>query len=252
MATLGAIGVLSLLAPLLYFAIILAATWLVAKLVSIVIGRVMRNNTPLVAAQTKRTGWLIVWAIGAILAIEQLPINSVILLIVVALLGAAVVVALRVPLENIGARYFSDVYVPFKIGDSVKVQNYAGKVVEINSMSTLLLTETDELVSIPNSLLVREVVVNATPQAWKEVTIPIAIGSGIDLASFENALLKSINKLKLHLDKRFPPLLSTKARGTQSTDLVLTVMIERPEQRDQITTEINKRVAEIMETSKTK
>ncbi len=228
--------------------IIILLTWLIARLTSILIGRLTSSSKPLAAAQAKRVGWILVWAIGAILAIEQLGVQSDILLLVVGLFGVGVIVALRVPLENLGAKYFSDIYVPFKVGDSIMVSNYSGKVVEINSLCTILLSEkNDQLLSIPNSILVRDVVTNSTPLAWKEVTIPIAIGNSTDLATFESEVLKSVNKLKLRLDKRFPPVLTTKSRSPQSTDLVLTVMIRSPEERDAIANEINKLVAEIIQ-----
>ncbi len=235
--------------PLAYFAIILIATYVVASLSGIIISRLMKQSYPLLAAQAKRVGWVIVWLIGIILAIEQLTPNSNILLLVVGLSGAGAIVALRVPLENIGAKYFQDVYIPFKIGDSISVQGHYGKVVEVNSVATILLTDDDQLISVPNSVFVKEVVVNSTPQAWKEVTIPIAISNGVDLAEFESSVLKSMSKLKIHLDRRFPPVLTMKSRGPQSTELTLTVMIQRPEERDAIVTEINKRVSEIMQTS---
>ncbi len=241
---------LNFLIPVLIFAVIILLTWLVARVASSLVGRAMSEKTPLLAAQARRVCWFVVWAIGGILAIEQLGIQSNILLIVVALLGAGLVVAFRVPLENLGAKYFSDVYVPFKVGDSIEVNGRSGKVVEINLMSTILLTADNQLVSIPNSNLIHELVTNLTPQAWKEVAIPIQIGSEIDLAEFESALLKSVNKLKLHLDSRFPPLLTTKTRTAQSTEVTLTVMIRRPEQRDSITTELNNRVAETIQTQK--
>ena len=101
-------------------------TWLVARVTSSLVGRAMSERTPLLAAQARRVCWFVVWAIGGILAIEQLGIQSNILLIVVALLGAGLVVAFRVPLENLGAKYFSDVYVPFKVGDSIEVNGRSG------------------------------------------------------------------------------------------------------------------------------
>jgi small conductance mechanosensitive channel len=239
----------AVLYSLLLFGIILVATYIVAKVSGIIISRVMRQSYPLLAAQARRVGWVVIWLIGIILAIEQLGINSTILLLVVAIAGVGTVVAIRVPLENIGAKYFQDVYIPFKIGDSISVQGHFGRVVEVNSVSTILLTDDDQLISIPNSVFVKEIVVNSTPQAWKEVTIPIAIGSDVDLADFEASIMKSLGKMKLHLDKRFPPVVTTKTRGPQKTELILTVMIQRPEERDTIVTEINKRVSEIMQTA---
>jgi small conductance mechanosensitive channel len=237
-----------ILDPVLSAGIIILLTWLIARLAGVIIGRLMSGSIPLAAAQAKKVVWILIWAIGAILAIEQLGVRSDILLLVVGLFGAGVIVALRVPFENLGAKYFSDIYVPFKVGDSILVDEYSGKVVEINSMCTILLSDKDnQLVSIPNSILVRDVVTNSTPQAWKELAIPISIGNSIDLATFESEVLKSVNKLKLRLDKRFPPLMTTKSGNSQSTELVLTVMIRSPEDRDAVANEINKRVAEIIQ-----
>jgi small conductance mechanosensitive channel len=237
------------LIPLLYFALVLVATYIVAKVAGIIISRFMRQSYPLLAAQARRVGWIVIWLVGIVLAIEQLGINSTVLLLVVAIAGVATIVAIRVPLENIGAKYFQDVYIPFKIGDSISVQGHFGRVVEVNSVSTILLTDDDQLISIPNSVFVKEVVVNSTPQAWKEVTIPIAVRNGVDLAELESSIMKSMGKLRLHLDKRFPPVVTTKSRGPQQTELVLTVMIQRPEERDAVVTEINKRISEIMDSS---
>jgi small conductance mechanosensitive channel len=244
------VDIVPLVVPLLYFAVIIVLTWLVARLASITFGRIMRRSMPIVAAQVRRIVWVLTWLVGSLLAVEQLGIRSDILLLMVGLFGAGTIVALRAPLENIGARYFLDVYAPFKVGDSIRVQEHSGTVIEVNSMSIILLTEDERLVSIPNSAFVKEVVVNTTPQAWREVIIPITIGSDIDLAEFESDVLKSVSKLKLHLDKRFPPVLTTKTRSPQSTELTLTVMLHRPEQRDAIVAEVNNRVTEIIESIK--
>lgn len=230
-----------------YFVVVLLLATFVAWLLSQLVGRLMKQSTPIVAAQMRRIVFLVVLAVGVIFAMESAGIPSDILLLVVGVAGAGAIVLTRQALENLGARYFSDVYVPFKVGDSISVKDYSGKVIEVNAMATILLGEDDRLVSIPNAVLLREVVVNSTPQAWKEVTIPLSVGSDVDLPAFESALLKSASKLRLHLDRRFPPVLTTKARGAQSTELALTLMIRRPEEREAIVSEMNKRIAETME-----
>jgi small-conductance mechanosensitive channel len=131
------------------------------------------------------------------------------------------------------------------------VAGIAGKVIEINAMTTVLLAENDELISVPNSVLIREVVVNTSPLAWKEVTVPIALNSNVDLPAFESDLLRSLAKLRSRLDPRFPPVLGTKSRSPQTTDLTVTLMLRRPEEREAITGEVNKRVIEVLERVRT-
>jgi small conductance mechanosensitive channel len=233
--------------PYVYAAIILALTWLIAWISSLTIGGLMRQAAPQVATGARRLGALIVWMVGVLLAVQEAGLSIDILLIVVGLFGFATIIALRQPLENYGAKYFSDVYSPFKVGDTIQVGSYAGKVIEINAMSTVLLSEDDRLIALPNSFFMKEPLINASPQAWKELIIPITVAANVDIAPLESEILKSLSKLRLRFDKRFPPVLATKARTAQSTDLVLTVMIRRPEERDSILVEVNKRIHDAMQ-----
>ncbi len=236
--------------PYLPAAIIVAVTVLVAWLASLVVGRLLRPSSPQMAGAGRRLAAVVVALIGGTLALQALGSNPAIVLVVIALLGATILLALREPLGNYGAKYFSDIYTPFKVGDTIQVQGFAGKVIEINPMTTVLLSENDQLISVPNAAMVRDVVVNTSPQAWKEVTVPVSIRGAVDLPSFESSMLKSLAKLRTRLDPRFPPVLTTKARSAQATNLVLTLMIRRPEDRDAITAEVNKRLAEVLESAR--
>ncbi len=233
--------------PFVYAAIILAVTWALARAVNRLIRSVMSESMPHVAVSSSRFTSVLIWVVGIVLAVQEIGVSTDILLLVVGLAGVAAVIACREALENAGAKYFSDVYIPFKIGDSVRVGEHEGKVIEINPMTTLLLTEKDQLVSIPNRMFMGQVVVNTTPQAWKEVAIPISVTSGINLAEFESEVRKSLSKLRSRLDPRFPPLLSGRARNPLTSDLTLTLFIRQPGDRDIVTTEANRRVSLVLE-----
>jgi small conductance mechanosensitive channel len=237
----------SLLWPYLLAALTILITWLVAMLVSSVIGRLMRPSPPQVSTTARRLGIVITWVLGVTFAIQDLGISPDVLLLFIALVGGAALVALREPLGNWGAKYFTDIYTAFKVGDTIRVAGVAGKVIEINAMTTVLLADNNELISVPNSTLIREIVVNTSPQAWKEVNVPITVGANVDLPAFESDLLTSLQKLRLRLDPRFPPVLATKSRSTQSTDLTVTLMLRRPEEREALTAEVNKRVVEVLQ-----
>jgi small conductance mechanosensitive channel len=233
--------------PYLPVLVTVVLTVVVAWIAALVVGRLMRNSSPQLARVARQLIAFAIAIIGATLALQFLGVNPAIIFVIIALLGATVLIALRGVLANYGAKYFSDLFVPFKVGDTIQVRGISGKVIEINPMTTVLLSDTDQLVSVPNESMIREVVVNTSPQAWKEVLVPVTIGGNVDLAAFESELLKSLSKLKTRLDPRFPPVLTTKSRTTQSTDLVLTVMLRRPEDRDAITAEANKRLSELLE-----
>ncbi|HEV2166271.1 MAG TPA: mechanosensitive ion channel domain-containing protein [Thermoplasmata archaeon] len=233
--------------PYVPIVIIVLLTVVVAWLASLLMGRLMRRSTQPVAAAARRLAEVAVGLIGATLALQAIGLNTAILLLAIGLLGVTVLVALREPLGNYGAKFFSDIYTPFRVGDTIQVQGVSGKVIEINAMTTVLLSDNAQLISVPNLAMIRDIVVNTSPRAWKEVTLPVSISGSIDLPAFESELLKSLSKLKVRLDPRFPPVLATQARSPQSTDLTLTLMLRRPEDRGSITLEVNKRLSEVLE-----
>ncbi len=236
-----------LFVPYISALVIVLVTVVLAWLVNLIIPRLVRQSSPQMGGAARRLGVTVVALIGGTLALQALGVSPGILLLVIALLGVSILVALWAPLSNYGSKYFSDIYTPFRVGDTIKVQGYSGKVLEINAMSTILLTDDEQLVSVPNMTMIRDVVVNTSPQAWKEVVIPVSLSGTIDLASFESELRKSLAKLRTRLDRRFPPVLTTKSRTPQSTELILIVMLRVPEDRDTITLEVNKRLSEVIE-----
>jgi len=237
----------SMLWPYVLAAITILGTWLLAILVGWILGRLMRHYPPQVAGTARRFGGAVTWILGISLAVQDLGISPDVLLLLIALVGVAAIVALREPLGNVGAKFFTDIYTAFKVGDSIRVAGTSGKVLEINAITTVLLSESNELISVPNSTLIREVVVNTSPQAWKEVTVPISLNANVDLPAFESDLLKSLNKLRFRLDQRFPPVVATRSRTPLSTDLTVTLMLRRPEEREAITAEVNKRVLDVLQ-----
>jgi small conductance mechanosensitive channel len=241
-----------LLIPAASALVILAITWITAYVIGVVLARLMSRSAPLVAAQAKRLARVFVWTVGILLAVEQLGLRVDLLLIIVGLGGVALIVSNRDALENISARYFSDLYVPVKVGDYVAVRGHTGRVIEMNPISTILLSADDQLISIPNTVFVKEAVVNATPQAWKELTIPIVVNGDVDLPEFEREVLRSCNKIRLHLDQRFPPVLSVKSRSPQTAELSLTLMVKEPGRKEEISSEMNGRISAIVEASKKK
>ena len=226
---------------------IIVVTWLIAHFVGSFLGRILRIGPPLVLAHLRRLTLAIIWLMGILVALAQIGLHLEILLLLIGLAGVALAIANRETLENVASKYFADFYIPLKIGDSISIRGFSGKVIEINPISTVLITGDETLISVPNSLFLREIVVNSTPKAWKEVTIPILIRNDIPLAGFESNILKSCHKLKHLLDERFPPILAVKNRGTKTTELTLTLMIKEPEMKDVIISDVTGKVSEIKE-----
>lgn len=175
----------------------------------------------------------------------MLGLNTNLLLLLVGLLGLGMLLAMREVLENVGAKYFTDIYVPFKVGDIIRVGEYSGKVIEINPVATVLLTKDEHLISIPNSSFLKEKMVNLTPHVWKEILIPITISSSLSLPEFESEVLRACNRLRQYLDERFPPILTVRRRNTKYVNLFLTLMVKEPSKKGEIVETLNRTISEI-------
>ncbi|MBC7218878.1 MAG: mechanosensitive ion channel family protein [Hadesarchaea archaeon] len=235
----------SLMLELAEFGAIILGTFVVAKIFSLVVRSVFRNWVPTVRSHIQKLVSVAVWVVGLVFAFQQLGVRLDFLLLILGLIGLGVLIAVKDTLANVGAKYFSDVYVPFKVGDIIKVAGSTGKVIEINPITTVLLTKKEELVSVPNSIFLREKLRNITPHVWREILVPITIDSKIDLPEFESEVLRACNKIRKYLDERFPPVLTVKSRNQKSVSLILTLMVKDPDKKSEIVEEINKKIFEI-------
>lgn len=227
------------------FCAILIITGISSKVISIIIKGWFRSWTPVVRAHVQRLISVSVWVVGVMLAVQQIGLSIDFLLLLIGLFGFGVLLAIRGALENIGARYFHDVYVPFKVGEVIMVGGSSGKVIEINPITTILLTADEKLISVPNSLFLHEKVENLTPHVWREILVPMTISGNMDLPEFEDEILRTCNKMRVYLDERFPPVLTVKDRSEKSVDLVLTLMVKKTSKKNEIIREINQKINEM-------
>jgi small-conductance mechanosensitive channel len=101
------------------------------------------------------------------------------------LLAAVFGLALSVPLGNLGAGILLAFTQPVRIGDRVTVGEATGTAEQITLIHTVLVTDDDRRVFIPNSQMVGSVVVNRSvvdPRRWVTVEIPVALGSPLEQA----------------------------------------------------------------------
>jgi small conductance mechanosensitive channel len=233
--------------PIIYVAITLILTYVATKIVSLLIRGIFRSGIPIIAVHVEKVVIVTIWVIGVLIAAQTVGVRIDLILLLFALAGFAAILAFRDVLQNMAARYFSELYVPFKLGDEITVLNYSGKVIGVNPTCTILLTKDENIISIPNQIFMKEPIINITQAAWKELIIPIIMPTSIDLAEFEENVLKVCNKLKMYWDENFPPLLTTKRRDEKEVHLELRLMVNAPEKKEVAAAEINRRIFEIQQ-----
>lgn len=233
--------------PVILAVLTLAATYVVVKLVSRLTDAALFAFTPAMRFAAKRTLSAVILVIGGILAAEQLGLSVEVLLVLLAVMGIAVVLALHQVLSSVAARYFIEPYVPIRVGDTVTIGPHRGRVIEINPLTTLLQTDDGKVVSVPNSLVLREPVVNESAAAAREISIPIALDlREANVPELESRLIRTCMKLRSKLDPMRPPQVEVRSRSEREVQMVLKVWVTDPEYRSAVSDELRRRVDEVL------
>ena len=127
-----------------------------------------------------------------------------------AVLAVLIGLAFTAPLGNLGAGIMLAFAQPVRLGDRVTVGEITGEVEEITLVHTILLTDDDRRVFIPNSQMIGSVVVNRTikdPRRTVSVRVPIRLGVSVEQA--RSAVLDAVRAVER------PPLEDVSVRMTE-------------------------------------
>ncbi len=226
--------------------VILILTYIAVRIFRVIVQRAGGQVPTGLVASVQQIGAWAIWIVGIIIILSQLQVNTSILLLVLGLGGLAVIVAYQGVLGDIGAAQFISNYQAFKVGEWIQVEHHYGRVIERNLIHTKLLTSDNEVVVIPNSLLLKSSVVNRTRSGGLRVQVPIFVRAGTDLRTVEEKLVEVGVEMKVDLVPDSSPLVRVAELNDNGARLVLVVQIVNPAKHDQIISEIQKRVYELL------
>ncbi|GAA3918273.1 mechanosensitive ion channel family protein [Litoribacillus peritrichatus] len=106
--------------------------------------------------------------------------------------------ALQGPVSNYGAGLAIILSRPFKVGDTVTINEYSGIVREIKLANTVLATEDGEMITIPNKKIIGEVIHNSFSYKLSEIVVGIDYSDDPEIAieAITQALLEGDNVAK--------------------------------------------------------
>jgi small-conductance mechanosensitive channel len=231
------------LASLLATLAILAGTWLLARVLRKLIAEKLFGHTqvdPGVRYALGRVISYIVWILGLIVALQPLGINATTL----AVFGGAIGVGIGFGLQDITKNFVAGLILlierPIKVGDRIEVGKVAGDVAEIHARATLVRTNDDIYLIVPNSQFITDTVTNWSYRSPRvRFHFPVSVASGSDPRAVEKALLEAAAKNE-HVLKEPAPNILFVAFGESSLDFELAcwtaVMLHR---RSALRSEIN-------------
>jgi small conductance mechanosensitive channel len=226
--------------------VILFLTYLVERLYRTIITRAAGTVPSGLVVSFQQIGTWSIRVFGVIIVATYLNFNILLLLLILLIAGLAMITAYRNILTDMAASQFVSTYQPFKVGEWIEVQNYYGRVIERNLIQTKILTPDNEIVIIPNSILLRRSVINRTRSGALRVQIPVVVSTAVDLEKIEDQLLHIAEDVKVDLLPDTTPQVRVTQVTPQETQLVLLLQIANPAKRDQIISEVQKKFYELL------
>lgn len=106
--------------------------------------------------------------------------------------GVAIGMALSGTLQNFAGGILILLLKPYRVGDYIEAQGFAGTVKEIQMFSTLILTIDNRAILIPNGVLSTSTINNASHEDYRRVQWNIGISYGDDVAAARQTILNML------------------------------------------------------------
>ena len=133
---------------------------------------------------------LVIWFIAFLLILDTLQIDITPFLAGAGIAGLAIALAAQDILGNFLSGAIITLDKPFRIGDRIQFENFTGDVISIGPRSTRIQTLDSQIVTIPNSKITSNVVINsAMPDTKIRVRIPVFVAYGSDMKKVREILL---------------------------------------------------------------
>ncbi len=166
----------------------------------------------------------------AIIIVGILGIDTSSFLAVFASAGIAVGMALSGTLQNFAGGVLILLLKPYKVGDFIEAQGFAGTVREIQIFSTILGTPDNQTVIIPNGPLATGSLKNSTKAPTRRVDIDVEVAYGTDPDAVRKVLMDIITADERIMQSGvFAPFIPMTSMGSSSLTFQMRIWVKAPD-----------------------
>lgn len=165
--------------------IVLNITWFFARLINSLIevfwanqadnSKRTQKHTSKMMPIIKRTILVIVWIIGIIMALSNVGVNISALLGTLGIGGIAFALAAQDTIKNIFGAFTIFTDRPFSIGDTVKIDNFEGTIIDVGVRSTKMRDYDKRIITFPNYKITDASVINISAEPMRRVIMKIGL-----------------------------------------------------------------------------
>ena len=123
--------------------------------------------------------------------------------------GLAIGLAFQGTLSNFAAGAMLLIFRPYKVGDTVNVANYTGKVAEIELFTTAIDTSDNRRIIVPNSSIFGAVIENITYHAVRRADVAVGTAYSADLDQTRAVLDRAVRSVALVVPAPAPEVILT-------------------------------------------
>jgi small-conductance mechanosensitive channel len=179
---------------------ILVLTWIAARIAKKLVAERLLAKTHLAVGARYAVGRVLgylIWIVGGMLALNAIGVNATSL----AAFGAALGVGIGFGLQDIVKNFIAGIIVllerPVMVGDRIEVDKQVGDVVEIRTRSTVIRTNDDVYLIVPNSKFITDTVVNWSFRSGRiRFRVPIGVASDSNPREVEEALVAAAARVE--------------------------------------------------------
>jgi len=154
----------------------------VIKWVRKVLGRFFKRKKtePAIVSFMTSLVTTLLWVVVIIIAVGTLGVETTSLAALLAAGGMAIGMALSGTVQNFAGGIMILAFKPFKVGDYIEAQGYAGTVTEVNITSTKITTVDNRVVILPNGTLSNGTINNYSKLQYRRVDFTVSVEYGSD------------------------------------------------------------------------
>lgn len=220
--------IISLGKNILLLILVIIACLIVAKMLRKAVRRANERNerfdetlVPMVSSLLT----YIVYAIGLIIVLDLLGINTTSIIAVLGAAGLAIGLALKDTLGNIAAGVMLILLRPFKKGDYIESGSYQGTVREVNFFNTILETFDGLYISAPNGAVFNNSLKNFSRNGKRRMDVEVGISYGDSIDTAMEVLRKIAAEEKRFMAEPAPQVLVS-SMGDSAVNLQLRAWAE--------------------------
>ena len=230
----------SLIFSVVLFGAAILATAIVERVYVRIARRTLARASSSALFQATGFGSWVIWTVGIIIALSQIGMETDVLLLIFGLGIFALIIGARDVLSSWVAGHVLLAYRPFKLGDWIRVSQFYGRVVRIEDVSTTIVTPTNETITLPNSMITRNAIVNRTNPEGLRISIPIEVQYERDLHAVMESMVRAGHALREELVPDSSPEVRVTGVTDRSVTLELILNVANPSKDEMLKSEAMK------------